>query len=307
MAYKQPFFLDELLEVMTAAYSREGLADNHQLHIVASIEDKTYGPSKKAITWCHPSADNKQQIVEKTKATVVVCDMRIVLSSKMKSTKTLIKVEDPKLAFTRMIRSITVKTNETGVHPSCVVHPEAEIDATASIGPNCTIGKCVIGAKTNIHGNCHLYDGVVIGEEAVIEAGVVLGAEGFGLAKTSDGVWERFPHNGGVRISNRVEVGAGSTIDRGAIQDTVIGEGTKISKAVHISHNVQIGKHCLITGAVSIAGSTTIGDHVWISPGATILNKLSIGDHAFVALGATVTQTIPDRYQAIGRRIIPKM
>ena len=109
----------------------------------------------------------------------------------------------------------------------------------------------------------------------------------------------------GVRLSNRVEVGAGSTIDRGAIQDTVIGEGTKISKAVHISHNVRIGKHCLITGAVSIAGSTIIGDHVWISPGATIL-KLSIGDHAFVAIGATVTQSIPDNFQAIGRKIISK-
>jgi UDP-3-O-[3-hydroxymyristoyl] glucosamine N-acyltransferase len=69
---------------------------------------------------------------------------------------------------------------------------------------------------------------------------------------------------------------------------------------------VKIGKHCLITGAVSIAGSTTIGDHVWLSPGVTILNKLSIGDHAFVAIGATVTQSIPDHYQAIGRKIIPK-
>ena len=69
---------------------------------------------------------------------------------------------------------------------------------------------------------------------------------------------------------------------------------------------MQIGNHCIITGAVSIAGSTTIGDHVWISPGATILNKLSIGNHAFVAIGATVTQSIPDNYQAIGRKILPK-
>ena len=306
MIYKQPFFLDEVLDVLAIPYSREGLADNHELHTVAFINDLDYKSSKKAITWCHPNADNKQEIVEKTRATVIVCDKSVVLSSKMKSMKTLIKVQNPKLTFTRMIRSITMDQNEPGVHPSCVVHPEAEINASASIGPNCTIGKCIIGAKTNIHGNCYLYDGVEIGEEAVIEAGVVLGAEGFGLAKTSEGAWERFPHLGGVRLSNRVQVGAGSTIDRGAIQNTVIGEGTKISKAVHISHNVQIGNHCLITGAVSIAGSTTIGDHVWISPGATILNKLSIGNHAFGAIGATVTQSIPDNYQAIGRKILPK-
>ncbi len=305
MTYKQPFFLDELLNGMTT-YTREGLPDNHQLHIVASISDIDYDSTKKAITWCHPSADNRQEIIEKTQATVILCDKSIVLSSSMQSTKTLIKVDNPKLAFTRMIRSITIDQNELGIHPSCVVHTEAKIDASASIGPNCTIGKCIIGAKTVIHGNCHLYDGVIVGDEVVIEAGVVLGAEGFGLAKTSEGAWERFPHLGGVRLSNRVEVGAGSTIDRGAIQDTFIGEGTKISKAVHISHNVKIGKHCLITGAVSIAGSTTIGDHVWLSPGVTILNKLSIGDHAFVAIGATVTQSIPDHYQAIGRKIIPK-
>lgn len=306
MANNQPFFLDNLLEVLRGAYSREGSADNYRLDLVASIDDKKYDPGKKAITWCHPSANNKQEIVEKTQATVIVCDESIELSSKVQSTKSLIKVVDPKLAFTRMTRSITVDQNELGVHSSCVVHPEAEIDPSASIGPNCTIGKCVIGARTNIHGNCFLYDGVIIGDEVVIEAGVVLGAEGFGLAKTSQGAWERFPHLGGVRLSNRVEVGAGSTIDRGAIQDTFIGEGTKISKAVHISHNVKIGKHCLITGAVSIAGSTTIGDHVWLSPGVTILNKLSIGDHAFVAIGATVTQSIPDHYQAIGQKIIPK-
>jgi UDP-3-O-[3-hydroxymyristoyl] glucosamine N-acyltransferase len=305
MTYKQPFFLDELLNWVNA-YVREGLPDNHQLHIVASISDIDYDPTKKAITWCHPNADSKQENIEKTRATVIVCDKSIVLSSKMESTKTLIKVDNPKLAFTRMIRSITIDQNEPGIHPSCIVHPEAEIDASVSIGPNSTIGKCIIGPKTKIHGNCYLYDGVEIGEEVIIEAGVVLGAEGFGLAKTSEGSWERFPHLGGVRLSNRVEVGAGSTIDRGAIQDTVVGEGTKISKAVHISHNVRIGKHCLITGAVSIAGSTIIGDHVWISPGATILNKLSIGDHAFVAIGATVTQSIPDNFQAIGRKIISK-
>ena len=107
MAYKQSFFLDELLNGMNA-YVREGLPDNHQLHIVASISDIDYDPTKKAITWCHPNADSKQENIEKTRATVIVCDKSIVLSSKMESTKTLIKVDNPKLAFTRMIRSITI-------------------------------------------------------------------------------------------------------------------------------------------------------------------------------------------------------
>ena len=176
MANNQPFFLDNLLEVLRDAYSREGSADNNRLDLVASIDDKKYDPGKKAITWCHPSVNNKQEIVEKTQATVIVCDESIELSSKVQYTKTLINVVDPKLDFTRMIRSITVDQNEPGIHPSCVVHPEAEIDPSASIGPNCTIGRCVIGARTNIHGNCFLYDGVIIGDEVVIEAGVVLGA-----------------------------------------------------------------------------------------------------------------------------------
>jgi len=195
---------------------------------------------------------------------------------------------------------------KAGIHPTSSIHPEAEIHPSVYIGPHCSIGKCKIGEGSQIHGNTFIYDGVQIGSEVVLEASVVLGAEGFGLANTEEGGWERFPHLGGLIIHDRVQIGAGSTIDRGAIEDTVIGEGTKISKQVHISHNVQVGKHCLITGGVSIAGSTVVGDFVWISPGVTILNKVKIGDHAFVAIGAVVTQSIPDHHQAIGRKIIPK-
>lgn len=259
-----------------------------------------------SLVWCSPTKPNKQTLVDETSACVIICDGSIEISEEQKASKAFFVVDNPKLAFSRLVRSLLSLNQPRGIHPSAVVHPEAEISKTAFIGPNCTIGACKIGDHSQLHGNIHVYDDTEIGNHVVIEAGAILGAEGFGMAKTDDGVWERFPHIGGLEIHDFVEIGAGTTIDRGTLENTVIGEGTKVSKSAHISHNVQIGKNCLITGCVSIAGSTTIGDNVWISPNATILNKLNIGNNVFISIGAIVTQDIKDDYQAIGRKILPK-
>lgn len=297
-----PSLLNDILASLSDEYERVGSSENHRIEQVCSIEQAT----SNSIVWCHPSRPEKAKAIEDTLAQVVICDRGIEWDGTVQPEKTLIKVEDPKRVFTRLVRQMMSGAYAPGIHATSTVHPEADIHESVHIGPNCYVGKCVIGEGSQIHGNSFIYDGVQLGKEVVIEASVVLGAEGFGLANTEEGGWERFPHLGGLVIGDRVEVGAGSTIDRGAIQDTIIGEGTKISKQVHISHNVQVGKHCLITGGVSIAGSTVVGDFVWISPGVTILNKVRIGNHAFIAIGATVTQSIPDYYQAIGRKIIPK-
>ncbi|MEL0011052.1 MAG: UDP-3-O-(3-hydroxymyristoyl)glucosamine N-acyltransferase [Bacteroidota bacterium] len=298
----EPTLLSDLLARLIDDYERVGSLKDHRIDQVCSIEDA----STSSIVWCHPARADKNEIIAATRAQVVVCDGEVEWNETVQPEKTLIKVDDPKRVFSRLVRQMMSQQYQAGIHPTSTIHPEAKIHPSVYIGPHCSIGKCNIGEGSQIHGNTFIYDGVQIGSEVVLEAAVVLGAEGFGLANTEEGGWERFPHLGGLIIHDRVQIGAGSTIDRGAIQDTVIGEGTKISKQVHISHNVQVGKHCLITGGVSIAGSTVVGDFVWISPGATILNKVKIGDHAFVAIGAVVTQSIPDHHQAIGRKIIPK-
>jgi UDP-3-O-[3-hydroxymyristoyl] glucosamine N-acyltransferase len=259
-----------------------------------------------SIVWCSPDKENKLELISQTASKLIICDSTVQLNESLLEKKGFIIVENPKLAFTRLMRRIFPAKTESGIHKSATVHPEAEIASSAYIGPNTYIGKCRIGKNTVLQGNNYVYDNTTIGDEVIIEAGAILGAEGFGMAKTDDGKWERLPHIGGLEIHDHVEIGAATTIDRGTLDNTVIGAGTKISKSVHISHNVQIGKDCLITGCVAIAGSTTIGNNVWISPNATLLNKLKIGNNVFISVGATVTQDIEDNFQALGRKVLPK-
>ncbi|MAO65799.1 MAG: UDP-3-O-(3-hydroxymyristoyl)glucosamine N-acyltransferase [Balneola sp.] len=296
------FTLEDLKQNLLVDFDFRGNADIDFVDNVKSISEA----NEHSVVWCSPDREDKQELVEKTKAHLIICDDSIQFTDALLKEKGFFVVKNPKLAFTRLLRNIASENFEPGIHQTATIHPEAEIADSVYVGPNSYIGKCTIGENSILHGNNFVYDGTSIGNGVVIEAGAILGAEGFGLAKTDEGAWERFPHIGGLEIHDRVEIGAGTTIDRGTLDNTIIGEGTKISKSAHISHNVRIGKNCLITGCVAISGSTTIGDNVWISPNATILNKLTIGNNVFISMGATVTQDIKDNFQALGRKILPK-
>jgi UDP-3-O-[3-hydroxymyristoyl] glucosamine N-acyltransferase len=259
-----------------------------------------------SIVWCHPKREDKLKLIEETASRLIICDRSVQISNELAKSKAFICVDEPRLVYSRLLRSLVAVHYKPGIHASSVIHEKAQIADSVHIGPNCYIGECVIGEQSVIHGNSYIYDGVSIGQEVIIEAGVILGAEGFGLVQDENKEWERIPHIGGLELHDKVEIGAGTTIDRGTLENTVIGRGTKVSKSVHISHNVKIGENCIITGCATIAGSTCIGNNVWISPNTTILNKLSIGNDVFIAAGTTVSQNIQDGFQAIGRKILPK-
>ncbi len=183
-----------------------------------------------------------------------------------------------------------------GRHPSAVVDPSAVIDPTAAIGPlaaigarvrigaRCSIGPgCVIlddvtiGADTRLVANVTLCNSVVFGERCVVHPGVVIGADGFGLAP-AEGEWLKVPQVGGVRIGNDVEIGASTTIDRGAIDDTVIEDGVKLDNQIQIGHNVRIGAHTAIAGCSGVSGSTTIGARCMVGGMVGIAGHLTICD-----------------------------
>ena len=296
------FTLEDLKNKLSSEFVFRGNEEVDFLDNFKAILDA----NRHSVVWCSPARDDKQVLVEQTDARIIICDDSIKFTDALLQEKGFFVVKNPKLAFSRLLRRFVSERYKPGIHETATIHPEAQVSETAYIGPNTYIGKCTIGENSILHGNNFVYDGTSIGNEVVIEAGVILGAEGFGLSKNENGAWERFPHIGGLEIHDRVEIGAGTTIDRGTLDNTVIGEGSKISKSAHISHNVRIGKNCLITGCVAISGSTTIGDDVWISPNATILNKLNIGNNVFISVGATVTQDIKDNFQALGRKILPK-
>ncbi len=162
-----------------------------------------------------------------------------------------------------------------------------------TIMAGCVIGEdTVIGSDTILYPNVSLYHDTVLGCECRIHSGVVIGADGYGFAAREDGSQVKIYQNGNVRIGDRVEIGANSTIDRAAFGSTTIGSGTKIDNLVQVAHNCEIGKDCLLVCQTALAGSTKLGDGVIMGGQSGATGHLEIGDHATIASRAGVTKSL---------------
>ena len=167
------------------------------------------------------------------------------------------------------------------------------IGADSVIGANCVIGNNVhLGADVRLYPNVTIYHDCVVGQRGILHAGVVIGADGFGYAREKTGAWVKIPQTGRVVIGDDVEVGAGTTIDRGALADTVIEDGVKLDNQIQIAHNVRIGAHSALAGCVGVAGSTTIGKRCTFGGAAMILGHLQIADDVNVSSGTLVGKSI---------------
>lgn len=226
--------------------------------------------------------------------------------------------EAPYLAWARVAALFHPEPVPTpGVHPSAVVDPSAAVDPTAEIGPGAVVGAHArIGAACRIAPNAVIGDGVelgpgcvigpnasvthaVLGSRVRIYAGARIGEAGFGFA-TSPAGFVTVPQLGRVLIEDDVEVGANSTIDRGAGPDTVIGAGTRIDNLVQIGHNVRLGKSCVVVAMAGISGSTQVGDFVQIAAQAGLTGHLTIGDRARIGAQAGVMNDVPAGLDVIG-------
>ncbi len=198
-----------------------------------------------------------------------------------------------------------------GIAPSAVIDPSAHledgvfVDPLAVIGPNVEIGAgtvigsgAVIGAHVRIGRDCHVgaqtaIQAALIGNNVLIHPGCSIGQDGYGFVFFGPEGHLKVPQTGRVLIQNDVEIGSGTTIDRGSLRDTVIGEGTKIDNQVQIGHNVTIGRHCLLAAQIGLAGSLTIGDNVALGAKVGINNHVQIGDGAQVTAMSAVKDDIP--------------
>jgi UDP-3-O-[3-hydroxymyristoyl] glucosamine N-acyltransferase len=223
----------------------------------------------------------------------------------------LIVCEAPYAWFAFAAQSLAPRSQTApGCAPSAVVHPTAQVDATSSIGPLAVIeegawigpqvqvgagsfvGRQVrIGEASRLYPGVRIYHGCRIGARCVLHSGCVIGADGFGFAPFQ-GRWIKIPQTGAVSIGDDVEVGAGSTIDRGAMGDTVIEEGVKIDNLVQIGHNCRIGAHAAIAGCVGIAGSTTIGRRCQLGGASMIQGHITIADDSVIAGATAITRDI---------------
>ena len=222
-------------------------------------------------------------------------------------------VANPYLAYAQLSHLFDRKPQAVaGVHATAWVADDAQVDASASIGAyavieggaqiaaGVTIGAhCVIGARSVVGEGgwlaprVTLYHDVRIGKRVVIQSGAVIGGEGFGFANEK-GVWQKIAQIGGVRIGDDVEIGANTTIDRGALADTLIGNGVKLDNQIMIAHNVQIGDHTAMAGCAGISGSTKIGKNCMIAGGVGMVGHIEVCDGVFVTGMTMVTRSITE-------------
>ncbi len=210
---------------------------------------------------------------------------------------------DPYLYFARLTqlwKARHARPEADRIHPSAVIDPEALVDATARIGALCVVERGArIGAGTVLKSRVTISEDCVIGERCLLHPGVVVGADGFGLAP-HEGRWIKIEQLGAVRIGTDVEIGANTCIDRGALDDTVIEDGVKLDNLIQIGHNVRVGKNTAMAGCVGVAGSATIGAGCTFGGGAIVLGHLTVADGVHVSAATVVTRSIRKAGQYTG-------
>lgn len=257
-----------------------------------------------------------REALRRTKASVVV--VSAAMASETPPGVAAVAVEQPHDVFAAMLdrlypgdtrgtvlsllgphEGLPLTESDVRIGPGVVLGPHVEIGRGTVIGPNTVIGAGVtIGRNATIGSNCSI-ECAHLGNGVVLHAGVRIGSEGFGwldLGRTN----RKIPQLGRVIVQDRVEIGANSTIDRGALGDTVIGEGTKIDNLVQVGHNCRIGRNCLIAGTAALAGSTVVGDGVMFGGGAASSGHLTIGSGSVLAARSLVTRNLAAGSQVAG-------
>lgn len=275
-----------------------------RVHGIGTLQDATRGE----VSFFANSRYRRQLKATRASAVILASDALSICPA------AALVVDNPYLGFARaaaffaptIARSVGI--HETAwVSPDAVVHQSAWIGPHASVasracigqnalvGPGCVIGEgVVIGEDTQLVARVTLCNGVQVGKRGLLHPGVVIGADGFGIANDS-GVWVKVPQLGSVRIDDDVEIGANTTVDRGAIEDTVIEQGVKIDNQVQIGHNVRIGAHTAIAGCVAIAGSVRIGKRCAIGGAASIAGHLDIANDVYLTAASEVSKSISQK------------
>ncbi len=225
----------------------------------------------------------------------------------------VIVADDPQLAYAQVAQLLYAPQHPGGgIHAQAIVHPEAKVAASAYIGPGAVveagadIGErayvgpgCVIGANASIGDDSWLHARVVIahdcgvGRRCILQSGVVIGGDGFGYARDAQKQWVKIPQVGRAILGDEVEIGANSTVDRGAQADTIVGNGVKIDNLVQIAHNVRLGENTAIAAGAGVAGSAIIGKRCAIGGQAGIFGHIEIADDVTVAGKSMVAKSIP--------------
>lgn len=232
------------------------------------------------------------------------------------SVKAIIRVEDPYLAFTKLLEFYQSQLNAAQKN-NATISPNAVLAKSSSIGENCSIGalayigenssiganvviyptvyigdNCKIGDNTVLYAGVKIYSGCEIGKNCIIHAGAVIGSDGFGFAPKEDGSWQKIPQTGNVVIQDDVEIGANTCIDRATMGSTIIHKGVKLDNLIQVAHNVEIGENTAIAAQVGISGSTKLGKKILVGGQAAFTGHIKIADGAKIQARAAVKDNI---------------
>lgn len=260
------------------------------------------GPDSLCFVW-----DKKE--IEKIHPEAVLVTTSAIFPDK----RTGLEVKDPRSAMISMFEKLIPPDQpEGGIDPAASIDVSADVSTNAFIGPFCVIGAnvCIgegavlranvyigenttIGCRTKVEPGCVIYGGCRIGDECIINSGSVIGSEGFGFVPVPGNSPRKIPQLGGVLMGNNVEIGACTTIDRGTIGDTVIGDNVKIDNHVQVGHNVRIGKNCIIVSQTGLAGSSVLEENVIMAARSGTSDHVRVGQGAIIAAFGGATRNVP--------------
>jgi UDP-3-O-[3-hydroxymyristoyl] glucosamine N-acyltransferase len=283
--------IESLLSDLRVEYQTNGPTQSKIISGVASIKEAT----EDELSFCYHEGEKGASLISQSKAGVILCKKALEGLIQQRPGSQIFYLDNPRLVFVQIMKQIYNKKRNVGISSNAVISKGAKIGLDCYIGDYSVIGEnCKIGNNTIISERVSLVQNCSIGDGCIIQPGVTIGADGFAFERYQNGELERFPHIKGVKIGNYVEICANSSIARGSLSDTMIGDGTKIDALVHIAHNVVTGKNCELTAGTIIGGSTTLGDMCWTGLNSTLKDNIKVGNNALIAAGAAVIHDVQD-------------
>lgn len=256
-----------------------------------------YHYRRNTITWIKNLQRYDEQVKDIASIELIVIDEETALVSAFSNA---IICDNPKFVFYEILKAFFYEERSNELGRNGMISHKASIGKNVKIGCNSVIeDDVVVGDNTRIGHNVIIKYGTYIGKNCVIESGTIIGEEGFGLSEEG-GNFYRVPHFGNVVIDDDVEIGANVCIDRGTIENTIIGEGSKIDNLCHIAHNVVVGKNVRIVAMAVICGSAVINDGAYIGPGAIVKNQVSVERNSIVGIGSLLMQDAPENKVLVG-------
>lgn len=284
---QSPITLGEL-SIIIGAELAEGCGDAVNITITHIAELETAGPGSISFLADNPAY---KKFLPTTKASAVLTSKKFAADSPVPC----LVAKNPRLSLGRMLHLCMPQTQamSASIHPTAIIGKNVTIGDQVTIGPYCVIAdNCSIGDSCELKPNVTIYSNTHIGNNCTIHSGTVLGSDGFGYEIDESGNWFKMPHLGGLIIGSHVEIGSNTSIDRGMIANTVIGDGVIIDNLVQIGHNVEIGDYTAIAGCAGIAGSTVIGKRCLIGGAACIAGHIQLGDKVYITGTSAVNHTI---------------